>query len=1453
MKERAIQNKLRCVIIGAGTLPLRCGEILIGDGHELCALVSTDKKVEKWGSGHVIPVYRSGAELLAELREPFDYLFSIVNDQILREDILDLPRKWAINYHDGPLPRYAGTHATSWALMNHERRHAISWHLVTGVVDAGDILKQKHVDIADDETAHSLNTKCYEAAALAFGELVADLSTGNVQPQCQNLTERTFFPRFKRPARGGMIRWNSPAREISALIRALDFGPHPNPLGTAKMAIGDSFLIVSEVDIPGTAAESSPGTVNEIGDDFLRVSSLDKEVVVRHFRHPDGQPAAITDLAPRFSLRTGDVLRDPGQEECLRIETGIDETCRSETYWVRKLAGLDPAVPAFAAASGMSVSGDYREASFSLPDEFRGFVQRSENSGSLGLHTVAAFGGFLSRLNDKEQFDIGFCDLSVRSAFANLEGLFVEQVPFRFDVDGRQHFDQLLKSTEAELEAVRKHKVFSRDISVRYPEVGPQAESKIPAEYPVNVVLTSGQADPLIYPDGEITLIVDEESKCRLVYDKNAFGEREADRLIEYFNNFLKGIAAEADRSLEHLPLLSEEEADLLLFGLNSDIVEVPNDLCVHHLFEAQVESTPDNPALIAADRRLTYRELDERAERVADRLRALGVGPDVLVAICAERSVEMVAGILGILKAGGAYVPLDPAYPKARLDQILDDSRAGILLTQSKVSDKLGKTAATVILIDEGVEAVERSPRPAAFPTVKPDNLAYVIYTSGSTGKPKGVAIEHRNTVAFLTWATSVFSVEKLKGTVASTSVCFDLSVFEIFAPLSCGGTIILVENILHLPSSAPAGEATLINTVPSAIAELLKMGGIPDSVSTVNLAGEPLKTSLVERIYETGTVREVFDLYGPTEDTTYSTYTLRTGGRATIGRPISNTQAYILDRNLRPVPPGISGELYLGGDGLARGYLNQPEMTAGRFIANPFKPDSDARMYKTGDLVRYLPSFEIEYLGRIDNQVKIRGFRIELGEIETVLLSHPSVDEAVVVARDDGGREKRLAAYFVTDRKKGIRTSDLREHIKKALPDFMIPSAFVELDELPLTPNGKLDRKALPAPTQSIAEDNRNYLAPRNDVESQLVRIWERLLSVSPIGIRDDFFELGGDSLVSVSLFVEIENEFGAALPLSALIGSPTIEKLAAELGRDGASASWKYLIPLQTEGERTPLFCMHAAGGNVLFYRDLASELGTGQPFYGLQARGVAHKSETAHDRVEDMARDYLKEIRSLQPTGPYNFCGSSFGGLVAFEAARQIVAMGETVGTLALFDTYAPGYLIPVSQTAQNGRLQSMLFRVKSVRNQIAAIENWRMRVDFVRSKAAKLHKRMKRKIAWTKNQFAIEYNKATGRELPPNMMRNHAAIQEAMDRYMPEKFEGDLLLFRASEQPVENIDRHLGWGEFVSGAVTPVVVKGSHGSLTVYPYATDLAAKLGPFLECRIAAGSSAEIERDLAA
>ncbi|NES86858.1 MAG: amino acid adenylation domain-containing protein, partial [Moorea sp. SIO2B7] len=660
------------------------------------------------------------------------------------------------------------------------------------------------------------------------------------------------------------------------------------------------------------------------------------------------------------------------------------------------------------------------------------------------------------------------------------------------------------------------------------------------------------------------------------------------------------------------------------------------------------------------------------KANQLAHYLQKLGVAPETLVGICVERSVEMVVGLLAILKAGGAYVPLDPNYPSERLAYMLSDAGVSVLLTQQSLVASLPEHQAEVVCLDNDWETIANQGIQNLPSKVTAENLAYVIYTSGSTGKPKGVAIEHHSPVALCNWAKKIFTIEQLAGVLASTSICFDLSIFEIFATLSCGCQVILAKNALDLPNVKKAYKVTLINTVPSAVTELLRIKAIPSNVKIINLAGEVFTNQLVQKLYQQESVQGVYNLYGPSEDTTYSTFTLLEKGTKTepsIGSPIPNTQIYILDSNTQPVPIGVPGELHIGGDGLARGYLNRPELTAEKFIANPF--DHNSKLYKTGDLARYLPDGNIEFIGRIDHQVKIRGFRIELGEIEAILSSHPQVAQVVVVAREDNPGNKRLVAYIVSE-ENPLSKSELHQFVQQKLPDYMVPSAFVILEALPLTPNGKVDRKALPAPEAKLEGD---FILPRDPVERQLAQIWSEVLNVYPIGVQDNFFDLGGHSLIAVRLMSQIEKQFGKNLPLATIFKGQTIEQLASILQESTDSISWSALVPIKPNGNKRPFFLVPGGGGNVVYYSYLARYISSEQPFYGLQAIGLDGESEP-YTRVEDIAAHNIQEIQSVQPQGPYLLGGHSFGGKVALEMALQLQKQGQEVALLAILDTTAP---------------------------------------------------------------------------------------------------------------------------------------------------------------------------------
>jgi amino acid adenylation domain-containing protein len=646
---------------------------------------------------------------------------------------------------------------------------------------------------------------------------------------------------------------------------------------------------------------------------------------------------------------------------------------------------------------------------------------------------------------------------------------------------------------------------------------------------------------------GELTL--------QLNYSADLLAPGTADRWLQMYRVILSAIAEDPTEAVATLPVMDEAERERVLVEWNRTEAPVP-DTTLHHWFEAQVAGMPDAVALVCGTERLTYAALNARANRIARRLRDMGVRHGDLVGVCLERTPDLVAAVLGILKTGGAYVPLDPQYPADRVAFIAGDAKLGVIVAQGSVRSVLPPSAAAVLLLDADGAELASEVEENLEPHGAPDDLAYVIYTSGSTGRPKGVAIEHRSAVALLSWAHTVYGPEELAGVLASTSICFDLSVFELFVPLTGGGAVVLVHDALAFPAAPAAEEVTLVNTVPSAMEGLLGSGeGLPPGVQTVNLAGEKLTVELVREIYARTKVRRVYDLYGPSEDTTYSTYALRTAdGPYTIGRPIANTRAYVLDGRGQPVPVGAIGELYLGGVGLARGYLNRPRLTAERFVPNPFGPVG-SRLYRTGDLARYLPDGSLEFLGRMDHQVKLRGFRIELGEVETVLREHPTVETAVALVREDQPGDRRLVAYVVPAAGAAVSDGEVLEHLHRRVPQYMVPQHLIVLGELPLTPNGKLDRRALPAPDADGADRRDALVEPATPLERDLAAIWRELLRVSRVGRDDDFFAIGGHSLTATRLVARVSERMSVRMPLRIVFEHPTLRGLARWLEAQAA----------------------------------------------------------------------------------------------------------------------------------------------------------------------------------------------------------------------------------------------------------------------------------------------------------
>ena len=861
-----------------------------------------------------------------------------------------------------------------------------------------------------------------------------------------------------------------------------------------------------------------------------------------------------------------------------------DRLQRQLDYWQQQLGGELPMLelPLDRPRPAMPT---YRGAHYpiALSTELSAQVKALSQRSGVTLFTLllAAFQVLLHRYSASDDIIVG-SEIANRhrSETEGLIGLFVNTLVLRADLSGNPRFSDLLTQVRDVVLGALAHQdlPFEQLVEALAPErhlsqMMPLFQAKFDLQQaPVKPMALAGVTLERLALEATHTKyelrfnLQDGENGIsgQVEYSTDLFDAATIMRMVQHFEVLLAGMVAQPQQTLSALPLLTASERQTLLVDWNQTQRDFPSDVCIHQLFEAQVERTPEAVALIAGYRTLTYRDLNAQANRVARHLRALGVGAEISVGVCMERSPDMVIGLLAILKAGGAYVPLDPDYPAERLAFIVDDARIDVLLQSGEGDLCTAQHPLTVIDLSTLDQLDIDTGNVNAG--VTPAHLAYVIYTSGSTGWPKGVAIAHHSAVAMLHWAREQFGPDELAGVLASTSICFDLSVFEIFVPLSWGGTVILADHVLAWPALPRAADVTLINTVPSAMAQLLTLNTVPSSVQTVNLAGEAFPPALLQRLQQLPHLQHIYNLYGPSEDTTYSTCAsvkaLEVDANChivPIGRPIANTQAYVLDSAGQPVPIGAVGELYLGGAGLARGYLNRPALTAEPFVTSPFDPQQ--RLYRTGDRVRYRANGQLEFLGRFDQQVKIRGYRIETGEIEAVLNRHPDLRETVVVAHPDD-EDMRLVAYVArttTDADRPASTvTEWRQFLAARLPAYMLPNLFVELPELPRLPNGKIDRRALPIPEALRPELAISYVKPRTQMEHLLADIWGQSLHLTQIGVHDNFFELGGHSLLGINIVAQTEAALQRAIPLRYLFQAPTIAEFAALLDTSAGEAA-------------------------------------------------------------------------------------------------------------------------------------------------------------------------------------------------------------------------------------------------------------------------------------------------------
>jgi amino acid adenylation domain-containing protein len=921
---------------------------------------------------------------------------------------------------------------------------------------------------------------------------------------------------------------------------------------------------------------------------------------------------------------------------------------------------------------------------------------------------------------------------------------------------------------------------------------------------------------------------------------------------------------------------LTEREHQLLIVEYNNSAAPYPADKSIVELFETQVAHTPESRAVQLGDGSLSYRQLNERANQMGEHLRSLGVGSGRLVTVYMEHSIEVVCAILGVLKAGAAYAPIDPSTtPEDRLAFILQDISAGrgssgaspVLITQSRLLSKVSQGAAQVVALDSDFSQIAHCAKTNPKLAASPRDLAYCIYTSGSTGKPKGVLIEHRSLVNYIWWANQKYCRGECLSWPLFSSLAFDLTVTSIFTPLISGGRV-----VVYVEDAGRHGTAILkvveerqvdiVKLTPSHLAMIKGMELDATPIRKFIVGGEDFKTDLARDVTNKfGRPVEIYNEYGPTEATVgcmihrFDAEKDR-GASVPIGIPAANFGIYILDEQLNPTPPGVIGEMYLAGEGLARGYLNKPELTAQKFVMvkDPRQNGAAARlrMYKTGDLARWSADGRMEFLGRADYQVKIGGMRIELGEIESRLMSHPDVRDCVVdlvrhgvaEARLDGETEMdRLVAYYVSE--KPLTVAEVRDHLAKELPVYMVPPYVVWLQNLPLTPNGKIDRKALPVPGHEHMQPAGDFVAPRTETEKALALIWTELLRVDNIGVDDDFFNLGGDSLLAIRAESCIRQQFGVNIGIQALFDNPTIAGLACVLDLDKCAESAKnsasgvkerkLLVRMRPgTSERPPLFCLHGTGGDILNMRPLAMALPTNLPFYCFQDKAI--DGSLPFESIEAEAACYADEIRRVQPHGPYYIGGTCFGGLTAFEVARRLEESGEPVAALALLDTMNPIFIKSLCQSERLFRHMRLLLRRTAWHARKILMQRPSEWLGYIMGRTKALREHMRSTAEQGARLQAKMIEAASQTPLAENLKRIIVANTTALHNFVPKRYAGTVLIFRASARNLDPYDDpYLGWQSVVQGTLKTFEIEGDHMTMLEEPAVGVLAEKLNAAL------------------
>jgi len=1293
--------KFSCYIIGNDSLLIQCIEILQYYNHNVLGIFTSDNKVKTWAKNHEISILDS-LQNLAQKAESMDYDYLVVldHDINLPPSLAKSPKKGIITFRN-TLLKCNHEYAAAQLIWSNLHLNSVAWCIGYSTGTSVTVLWKHDIVIDEYETTLTLNLKMYESAVITFRGLIRELSTVESLGNSEITKLIDVNPLYDITLNSKLINWRYSADSIFRLYRALQFGAYINKIGLLMFLIQDTIFIPNEMRIVTRDFQCKPGSVTAISNNYLQISTAKNDIRIYSVSDLTGRIWSIQEIVERFNLtdddRFGDVFR--GKEKHLKQLT--KQAYVNENFWLNYLDHITSVklIPSITSQNKFSDKVRTESKIINMPHETTKALIKKFNVGCSDIWLAIVL-LYLYRVNNTRKFSI-----KLHGIMKPLKGvpqkIFSKDIIFTCDFSNCESFKDVLSYIKQQVNMLVQHGNYRQDIFLRNSVLLDKLRR---VKNYIN--LTSALEDDVFTKEHCYGFSITKE-KLQFTFLSSFMSDI---RNKTFFSNIclhllalLEDLAKNPKKSIHELSILSQSEFYQITKEWNVTSHAYPKDKLIHKLFEEQVAKTPDSIAAVFGNQKLSYSDLNKKANKLARYLKATGMQERVFVAVILKRSLHMIISILGILKAGGAYVPIAPSYPADRIQYILKNNCSLAIVDNNTLmrSRMIAKELVNVVSLDDDEPMIVKEADNNLTSTITSDGLVYVLYTSGTTDKPKGVQISHRSLVNHMCWMTEKFQFDKKDIVLQKTPFTFDASVWELFMPILIGGTLIFASQYAHtsppdMISEIQKHKVTTLQLVPSILRELLKLDELKDcnSLRQIFSGGELLSSEIKQQFFNLFKNIKLHNLYGPTEATIEVTSHTCINSKEDIalniiGKPINNTKVYILDRNLEIVPIGVSGELYIGGDCLSAGYVNSIELTHEKFIPDKFSSDKSAKLYRTGDLARWLPDGNIEIIGRADNQVKIRGFRIEITEIENNILLHSAIKQCAVVAKKDSLGFDFLVAYLESDNKeKAVNGDIVKDFLQQKLPKYMIPSMFIFLEYIPLTFHGKVDRKQLPSPDICQIRQSHDYIEPSTTDEIKIAEVWKEILEINRIGVEDDFFSLGGHSLSVLQLLTRIENVFNVKISMKDFINNSTISKLSkfiTNIKKSNNKHTAKKLniikseftspiVPLKKKGSRLPLFLIHPVGGTIFWYISLAKFLDAGRPIYAIQDPGLIHK-DIKLQSIEDMATFYLKFIKEIQPHGPYLIGGASFGSTVAIEIANQLRASNENTIFIPLLDGWA----------------------------------------------------------------------------------------------------------------------------------------------------------------------------------